>query len=143
MTHPARLGYFNGMDKKTLEEQKKKLTPEQYNVCFLKGTEPPFSGKYTDNHEPGMYVCVVCGTPLFASDTKFESGTGWPSFWDVVTKGNVKTTEDKSMGMTQTEVTCANCGAHLGHVFDDGPRDKTGLRYCINSLALNFQPKKT
>ncbi|MBI2405300.1 peptide-methionine (R)-S-oxide reductase MsrB [Candidatus Gottesmanbacteria bacterium] len=122
-------------------EAKQKLTPEQYTICFLKGTEPPFSGKYVDNHEPGMYVCVVCGKPLFASDTKFESGTGWPSFWDVVTKGNVKTAEDKSMGMVRTEVTCANCGAHLGHVFNDGPKDKTGLRYCINSLALDFRSK--
>lgn len=121
---------------------RKKLTPEQYNICFLKGTEPPFSGKYTDNHEPGTYACVACGTPLFSSDTKFDSGTGWPSFYDVLVKGNVKTATDTSMGMTREEVACANCGAHLGHIFDDGPQNKTGLRYCINSLALDFKPKK-
>jgi peptide-methionine (R)-S-oxide reductase len=122
---------------------KQKLTLEQYNICFLKGTEPPFSGKYADNHVTGTYVCVACGTPLFSSDTKFDSGTGWPSFYDVISKGNVKTEPDTRLGMMRTEVMCATCSAHLGHIFDDGPRDKTGLRYCINSLALNFKPEKT
>lgn len=125
------------MDK---EEAKRKLTPEQYNVCFEKGTEPPFSGKYYKNKDDGMYKCIACDQPLFSSDTKFDSGTGWPSFSDVVKKGNVKLQEDRSMGMKRTEVLCGNCGAHLGHVFDDGPTE-TGKRYCINSLALNFEKK--
>lgn len=136
------------MDTKQLEEKKNTLTPEQYNVCFLKGTEPPFSGKYADNKEVGMYVCVVCGQELFASDTKYDSKTGWPSFWNTVGEENVVLEDDFSLGMRRIEVLCKNCGSHLGHVFDDGPRvlpdgrQATGKRYCINSLALNFIPKK-
>ncbi len=119
----------------------KKLTPEQFNVCFLKGTEPPFSGKYTNNFEEGMYYCVVCDKPLFESGTKFHSDSGWPSFSDVIKNGNIKTKVDESHGMIRTEVICDNCGSHLGHVFPDGPKESTGLRYCINSLALNFKAK--
>ena len=116
---------------------KKKLSPEQYHVLREKGTELAFTGTFVDHHGKGMYTCVACGAELFSSDTKFDSGTGWPSFTDVK-RGNVKLTSDTSHGMKRVEVTCANCGGHLGHVFDDGP-GKTGKRYCINSCSLDFK----
>lgn len=125
---------------KNIDDLKKKLTHDQYNVCFLKGTEPPFSGKYTNNHKPGMYNCVVCGTPLFSSRAKFDSVTGWPSFDKPVVNKNIAYQEDYDLGVRRIEVRCKTCGAHLGHVFDDGPT-KTGNRFCINSLALDFIPK--
>lgn len=131
------------MDTKKLDELRKKLTPEQYNICFLKGTEPPGSGEYEHTMTPGTYHCVVCDTPLFSSTTKYDSGSGWPAFWDMAHPGAIIKREDNSLGMRRIEVLCANCDSHLGHVFPDGPRDKTGLRYCINSLALKFKPSKT
>ena len=118
-------------------EWREDLTPEQYEVLRRKGTEAPFTGKYVDNHDDGMYRCAACQAPLFRSDSKFESGTGWPSFTDPAFAENVKTEDDYAHGMHRIEVMCAKCGGHLGHVFPDGP-GPTGLRYCINSCSLDF-----
>jgi peptide-methionine (R)-S-oxide reductase len=131
----------NTMDtkvEKTQEEWKKLLSEEQYNVLREKGTEAPFSGKYYLHTEKGKYVCAACGNLLFTSNTKFDAGCGWPSFSDVVDSSKVVYTKDKSLGMIRTEITCAKCGGHLGHVFEDGPAP-TGLRYCINSVSIEFK----
>ena len=122
------------------DELKKKLTPEQYHVTQEKGTEAPFTGKFMNHHENGMYTCIVCGKSLFPSDTKFESGTGWPSF-DKAIPGAVTFKEDGSLGMSRTEITCTHCRAHLGHVFNDGPTE-TGKRFCTNSCSLDFKKEE-
>jgi len=123
------------------DEWKKSLSPEAYKILRKKGTEPAFTGKYWDLHEKGIFVCAACGNELFTSETKFDSGTGWPSFWDPIAPENIRTESDTSLFMSRTEVVCSLCGGHLGHVFEDGP-EPTGLRYCINSAALKFQKKE-
>ncbi len=125
----------------TDDELKKRLTPEQYHILREKGTELPFTGKHLKNKGDGMYVCAVCGQPLFSSGTKFDSGSGWPSFYDVAKSDAVKLIEDNRHGMSRVEVECANCGSHLGHVFNDAPDQPTGMRFCINSASLDFEPK--
>ena len=131
---------MNDSIKKTNEEWKKQLTPEQYRVLREKGTERPFSGEYDKFFEAGTYVCAACGNELFFSDHKFDAGCGWPSFYREAAKGHITEKTDFSLGMRRTEILCAKCGGHLGHVFDDGPHE-TGLRYCVNSVSIKFIPK--
>lgn len=130
--------YNETMDEVKKEEMKKKLSPELYEIAVEKGTEAPFSGKYVFTKDKGVYKCLVCGNPLFSSNTKFESGTGWPSFYEPINPDSVNYHEDKSMGVSRTEITCGKCGSHLGHVFDDGPKP-TGKRFCINCVSLDLK----
>ena len=127
--------------KKIERDWKKELSPEQYHVLREKGTERAFTGAYVNTKEPGKYLCAACGTELFSSETKYDSGSGWPSFWAPISESNVATEEDRSFGMRRVEVHCANCGGHLGHIFEDGP-NPTGLRYCINSASLRLETEK-
>ncbi|MCK6578968.1 MAG: peptide-methionine (R)-S-oxide reductase MsrB [Anaerolineae bacterium] len=121
-------------------EWRAQLTPEQYAVLRQRATERPFTGEYYKTDTQGEYLCAACGLPLFSSDTKYHSGSGWPSFWDVIEQGSVVLKPDTSHGMQRVEIECARCGSHLGHVFDDGPRETTGMRYCINSVSLKLKP---
>ena len=129
-----------GRIEKTDDEWRRELTPDQYRIMRQKGTEPPFTGEYVNEKTAGVYRCAACGTPLFRSDTKYDSGSGWPSFYAPIDDDSIETEEDRSHGMRRTEVMCATCEAHLGHVFPDGPRP-TGLRYCVNSASLTLDPE--
>lgn len=135
----------NSMDtfkvNKTEEQWKQELTEEQYYVIRKKGTDRPYTGKYDQHWEEGTYECAACGNELFTSGTKFDAGCGWPSFYEALDKSKIIEKKDVSHGMVRTEILCANCGGHLGHVFDDGPKDKTGLRYCVNSTSIEFKKK--